>query len=249
MKFYLGSHMPNWLYNGVIPDDVPLFIARQRLVDRCKNPTKPARMEWCMDSGGFTELEKFGAWTVPPSQYVKEVRFYSEALGNLKWASPQDWMCEPFMIEKTGLSVEKHQRLTTLNFLELKTLAPDLPFVPVLQGWSPDEYVCHWEMYEKMGVHLEDFETVGLGSVCRRQNMNIAARIVRQLVPLKLHGFGFKTTGLKAVGHLLASADSLSWSLDGRKSGGKGNCPEYALAYREKILGKYNEASRQLELI
>ena len=52
------------------------------------------------------------------------------------WAAPQDWMCEPAIIAKTGLAVVEHQRRTVTNFLELQALAPDLPFIPVLHGWA-----------------------------------------------------------------------------------------------------------------
>ena len=47
-------------------------------------------------------------------------------------------MCEPFMLAKTGLTVAEHQARTVANYLELRSLAPELPFVPVLQGWSLD---------------------------------------------------------------------------------------------------------------
>ena len=210
MKFYLGTHMVNWMWDGKVPDDVPLFISRRRLVDRCKTAKKKSRVDWCMDSGGFTELSQFGEWTVTPCQYVREVRFYSEKLGRLQWAAPMDWMCEPWVVQKTGLTVEKHQMLTVLNFLELRELGEDLPFVPVLQGWKLDDYLRCWELYDRFGVDLESFETVGLGSVCRRQGMGAAGDIVRALQPLKLHGFGFKLDGLRSVGHLLYSADSMA---------------------------------------
>jgi hypothetical protein len=48
-------------------------------------------------------------------------------------------MCEPFMLAKTGLTVAEHQVRAVTNYLELRGLAPDLPFVPLLQGWSRDD--------------------------------------------------------------------------------------------------------------
>ena len=50
-------------------------------------------------------------------------------------------MCEPFILEKTELPVEEHQRRTVPNFLHLKELAPDLPFAPVLQGWTLEDHL------------------------------------------------------------------------------------------------------------
>ena len=69
------------------------------------------------------------------------VRRYRDEIGRLEWAAPIDWMCEPFMLAKTGLAIAVHQAHTVANYLELRSLVPELPFVPVLQGWSRDDYL------------------------------------------------------------------------------------------------------------
>ena len=61
-------------------------------------------------------------------------------------------MCEPFIIAKTGLSVREHLRRTVASYLRLKELAPDLPFIPVLQGWQLADYLECAAMYEAAGV-------------------------------------------------------------------------------------------------
>ena len=66
-----------------------------------------------------------------------------------------DWMCEESVLRKTGLTVEgHHQRRTMENFLELKSKAPELPIVPVLQGWTIGDYWRHVEQYGRAGVDL-----------------------------------------------------------------------------------------------
>jgi hypothetical protein len=65
---------------------------------------------WALDSGGFTELSMHGRWTLSPRDYVAEVRSYVAALGRPDWIAPQDWMCEPWILEKTGGTVAEHQR-------------------------------------------------------------------------------------------------------------------------------------------
>ncbi len=99
LTFYLGTHQPHWL--GRI--DVPLFVSHRRLADRHTYPTTHTR--WALDSGGFTELNLYGEWRTTPKEYAAAVRRYAVELGNLAWASPQDWMCEPWVVAKTGLSV------------------------------------------------------------------------------------------------------------------------------------------------
>jgi hypothetical protein len=255
MKFFLGTHKACWL--GRL--DVPLFVSRRTLAPMKTLPR--ARGPWALDSGGFTELSMHGRWTVSPKEYVAQVRRFAQEIGQLAWAAPQDLMCERKvwrggvevgidMIERTGLSVPTHQLWTVANYNELRYLAPELPIIPVLQGWTMGDYMDHVEMYDKSGHDLGKLPLVGLGTVCRRQNTiraGIIVREIRGMVPgIKLHGFGVKTTGLEDFGGELESADSLAWSYDARRADplpghthkACNNCAEYAMAWRERLLEK-----------
>lgn len=238
--FYLGTHETSWLGKT----EVPLFISRRRLAMRKSCPR--ALGPWALDSGGFTELSMFGEWRTSPEQYVSEVRRWSAEIGNLDWAAIQDWMCEPWILEKTGKTVAEHQALTIQSYLTLRDMAPEVPWCPVLQGWTNGDYLDHVEQYEAAGVDLRTFPVVGLGSVCRRQHMLRVTMLIRHLTDegIRLHGFGFKTKGLQLAHHSLASADSLAWSYDARRNPPlKGhahkncaNCLEYALEWRDNML-------------
>lgn len=240
MRFFLGTHQVDWLAHA----GVDLFVSRRRLFTRKGLPRAAAA--WALDSGGFTELSMHGRWTVAPAQYVREVRRFRDEIGRLEWAAPQDWMCEPVITEKTGLTVEEHQRRTVDNFLELRALAPDLPFVPVVQGWSAWDYLRCVELYDRAGVDLRALPLVGVGTVCRRQGTLAGSNIFAQLAHegLRMHGFGVKLTGLEAFGDKLASSDSLAWSYSGRRDPplpghthkNCANCLEYALVWRSKIV-------------
>jgi hypothetical protein len=161
----------------------------------------------------------------------------------------------------TGLSVNEHQRKTLQNFLELRTIAPDLPWIPVLQGWSLTDYWRHIDMYAAAGVDLTLKRIVGVGSVCRRQGTAIAEIIFRSIAHhgdgrvIRLHGFGVKSDGLAKFGDVLVSADSLAWSYtarrsaplpghdlrgDGRRTGHKNcaNCYDYAIRWRESLVSR-----------
>lgn len=74
---------------------------------------------------------------------------YRDGIGRLDWAAPQDWMCEPHMLQKTGMSIAEHQSRTTLSVLELRRMldGEGVPIVPVLQGWRLDDYLRHVEQY------------------------------------------------------------------------------------------------------
>lgn len=209
--------------------------------------------EWSLDSGGFSEISQHGTWTISPQQYIQDVGRYVD-WGGLNWAAPQDWMVEPHMIEKTGLSVEEHQRRTVDNFLTLRDEAPDLPFIPVIQGWTMRDYANCIDLYSEAGIDLTKEQTVGVGSVCRREATYEIQAIMNQLYDRGLHnihGFGVKTNGLKRYGQFLQSSDSMAWSIAARMGVGErcdwcksnpgrrvncANCLGYALNWREKVV-------------
>ena len=240
MKFYLGTDRANWLWNGQLTD-IPLFVSH-RTLRRYKN-LKPATTRWSLDSGGFTELTLHGTWTIKPSEYITAIRRYQNEIGMLDWASPQDWMCEPHMLERTGKDIHMHQWLTVNNYLELKWQAPELPIIPVLQGWTLDDYLRHVEMYDNMNIDLTAEPVVGVGSICRRQATWEAAEIAQALQPIRLHAFGAKRDAIGLYGELLTSCDSMAWSYSGRYSPDPtcpkrtcNHCLHYALEWRRKAL-------------
>src|SRR6266508_3124138 len=195
VEFFLGTHQPGWLRWA----QVPLFVSDRRLGNVRRLPRATAR--WALDSGGFTELSTYGGWDrgPTPAGYVAAVRRYCDEVGQLAWAAPQDWMCEPWIVAKTGLSVLEHLRRTVDNYLRLRDLAPDLPFAPVVQGWQRDDYLRCVDLYVAAGVDLTRAPVIGLGSVCRRQATGEAGRIVDALRAAGvgcLHGFGIKVLGL-----------------------------------------------------
>lgn len=252
-RFWLGTHHPHWLATA----GVPLFVSYRRLAGRRTLPRAVA--PWALDSGGFTELSMYGAWTVPPREYAAAVRRYRDEIGRLGWAAPQDWMCEPWITARTGLSVAEHQVRTVGNFLDLKAIDGSLPIIPVLQGWTLADYERCASLYELAGVALGAEPVVGLGSVCRRQATREAAAIVTAMASygFRLHGFGFKLGGLGECGHALASADSLAWSytarrrppIDGHGHLNCANCIVFALTWRERVVSMLaTPRPRQLDL-
>jgi len=245
VEFYLGTHIPNWLWTY----KKNFFVSHMTLGRR--KSLFPALSTWMLDSGGFSELSLRGGWTVPAKDYAASVIRYHSEIGMLKSAAIQDWMCEPFILKKTGLSITEHQSRSVNSYMELKSLAPQIPWMPVLQGWEPSDYLRHVEMYTHDGIDLWQEQIVGVGSVCRRQATNEAVEIISGLhnLGLKLHGFGIKIRGLEKLKHLLTSADSLAWSFAGRRSpplegcvGHKNcaNCYKFADLWHKKILATLN---------
>jgi len=251
--FYLGAHQPHWLWRA----DFPLFVSHRQLARRPR-ALRPTSCRWALDSGGFTELSLHGRWVTPAEDYAAAVAEYAARIGGLDFAAPQpqDWMCEPFMTARTGLPAAEHLHRTVENYLTLRRLAPDLPIIPVVQGWRLADYLTCLDLYASAGVDLAALPRVGLGSVCRRQSTAEIAVIVTELARrwLKLHGFGVKTGGLHLYGYRLTSADSMAWSYAARRApalpgctGHKNcaNCLVYATRWRAGVLGRYAARGHQ----
>lgn len=257
MRFYLGTHEVSWLArDDVARADSRLFVSHRRLARRRALPR--ARVAWALDSGGFTELSMYGRWETTSGAYVTAVHRYRDQVGRLEWVAPMDWMCEPWILAKTGLTEDEHQRRTVGSYLDLRAHIPEV--VPVIQGADLAGYMRCVDLYDRAGIDLTRHRTVGIGSVCRRQHTGEIAAIVRALhdLGIRLHGFGVKTLGLSAYAHQLGSADSLAWSYRARMAARDGaghpgckhrtcaNCPRYALRWRERLLASLN--CRQLDL-
>ena len=251
MRFWLGTHQTGWL----AAVDVPLFLSAVRLRKRKRLPR--ARGEWALDSGGFSAIRQDGCYRVGPRQYVEEVKRWRDEIGNLVWCAIQDWMCEPDMLARTGKTVAEHQELTVQSWLDLTALDAALPWVPVLQGYTLEDYHRCADLYEKhAATDLASLPLVGVGSVCRRQGTREAAAIIKSLHARglhNLHGFGMKTlalTGKRSLAGYLKSSDSMAWShrarnawrhekrrlCRGEHTGGCGNCQPWALAWRERLV-------------
>lgn len=192
-------------------------------------------------------MSMFGEWRTSPDSYIDEVRRCVLEIGNLSFAAQQDWMCEPFIISKTGLSVKEHQLRTTINYMYLMERAPTLPWMPVIQGFKESEYLEHVDLFYSYGIDLRKLDRVGIGSVCRRQGTLEVTRIIGSVARLgiPLHGFGLKTKGLANLSEKIKSCDTMSWSVQARKNNiqmrGCGHrtcssCMKYALKWRKNLL-------------
>jgi hypothetical protein len=135
-----------------------------------------------------------------------------------------------------------HQHRTIERYDAL--LAADVPayVLPVLQGFTPDEYVRHMAMY---GDRLAAGQWVGVGSVCKRNGSpgQVAAVLMcikRARPDLKLHGFGLKTTALAdpLVRSLLETADSMAWCFNAWRNGRNGNDYREAIRWASKITSR-----------
>lgn len=230
--FYVGLHQPG---------DAGNFDRACISINRLRTRKKPVECDDVLvDSGAFTELEKYGHYRHGVEEYAAQLRrLHDEGVVKISAATAQDYMCEPWMLEKTGLDIPTHQRLTIERYDAL--LACGLPFhiLPVLQGYAPQDYVRHIRDY---GDRLTHGMWVGVGSVCKRNGspekvVEVLAAIKTIRPDLRVHGFGVKLTSLMHPGvrDYLYSADSMAWSFSARKQGRDGNSWREAHSFAERV--------------
>jgi len=205
-------------------------------VNRLKTKKKDFRVnDWMMDSGAFTELSKHGHYRESVKIYADYVNRW-KTCGNMLIAVSQDYMCEDFILNKTGLTLRDHQLRTVERYVELKNLT-DAPIMPVLQGYEPEDYMQHVLDY---GSEIQGW--VGVGSVCKRNTnpqsiQNVLEGITSLRPDLKLHGFGVKITSLKNeyIRNTFYSTDSMAWCYSARMQGRNPNDYQEAQKYIERI--------------
>lgn len=231
MMFFTGMHHP---HNA---GKVPAAFVSVHALERRRSGFPVRR--WVLDSGAFTTLAKHGGYPSPPSDYAFHIRRFRNN-GKLLAAVTQDYMCEPMMLEKTGLTIRQHQTLTVSRYDELISCdVGGVPIMPVLQGYSPEEYLDHLADY---GERLKLRHWVGVGSVCKRNSnpdsiLQVLLGIKSARPDLRLHGFGVKRTALEhpIVRRLFFSTDSMAWSYAARREGRDANDPQEAISYGNKI--------------
>ena len=249
MIFFFGLHHPNrspvFLYR-----DIPICISANTLQHRQSGFLAGT---WMLDSGAFSQIERHGRYVVEPDDYAGTILRFAN-IGQLEVAVSQDYMCEPWLLDRTGLSIADHQRLTIERYKAVQTALWSLegkisgidggvsrapPLMPVLQGMVPADYAAHLDAY---GDILAAGSRVGVGSICKRQGdpseiLAILGTIKARRPDLRLHGFGVKKTALAHPGvrATLYSADSMAWSYTARREGRDPNDPFEALHFARGV--------------
>jgi hypothetical protein len=245
MKFYIGMHLP-YLAKHFDNTFISVNVLRKRKSAFGVN-------NWIMDSGAFTEISTYGHYRASVHDYAEQILKW-RSCGNLELAVAQDYMCEPFILKITGLTVREHQELTIKRYAELvRDISDSVQIMPVIQGFAPSDYSNHLDMYDEL---LKQNMRVGVGSVCKRNSkpteiVSVLETIKAKRPDLKLHGFGLKTTALKNnyISSLLYSADSMAWSFAARKQHRNPNGLTEAKEFEMAINAKMSTTEHQFILI
>jgi hypothetical protein len=257
MKLYLGV----WQNRQALAAPQFMFSLR-RLKDR-QSPAPFEGRDWIMDSGAFSEITINGKYTYTTDEYLHYVEMHQPGL-----YFNMDFMCEPFVLEKTGGTVKEHQQKSIDNQIKIMDRMDHYDitgqFAGCIQGWELKDYIEHIDMLKAQGCITSK---MGVGSVCRRKNtgdiVNILQAVKEALPNVKLHGFGIKTQALQypSICAALDSSDSMAWSFDGRREETQqcgdcihpgamncANCHVHMLKWYDRVISVRNNAEKQRTL-
>jgi hypothetical protein len=166
-----------------------------------------------LDSGGYLMLMRYG-------HYPFSVVNYANLVARLRphYYATMDFACEPDLVDakKTILKTVKERiEATVENALKLSEWENQLPgqMVPVIQGYSLDEYLFCLDLYNQAGL-IRDY--MAIGSMCRRISKDQLAILIpsiyhyaQKLGVSRLHFFGLKlSSDLEPYREFIYSRDS-----------------------------------------
>lgn len=190
----------------------------KQLRRRKKELPKP-KGKFLMDSAGFTELSDHGKYSFDIEEYLSCIRRF-----NPDYFVNMDWMCEPTIIQKTGKNVWYHINATIENYYQVIQQATEDEIkkcIPVIQGWTIQDYLYCIKQYEKNGLIAP---YMGVGSICRRGSTREIAKILSiikgELPDIKLHGFGVKKSVIDLLPNgILYSIDTAAFMFAQKHNG------------------------------
>lgn len=204
-------------------------------------------MDVALDSAGFVAAAHYGdyRWTV--ADYFDLVQSHPWS-----WYASMDYCCEPDIAKDRPLrllriaatAVMLHQCNEEARRRGLR--AP----MPVLQGWTPEEYVqCAQWLPLSVWPDL-----IGIGSVCRRnlqghEGILSILEALETVLPhhVRYHLFGVKSSALEVLANhpRVVSVDSMAWDMQARTQRRTGRDIEFRIGHMEAWVGKQQKiASR-----
>lgn len=219
---------------------------------RMPEATDLTETDFALDSAGFTAVHRWqtqgtqaGMAGVFPWTCAQYVEFAN--LSGASWYSQPDLCCEPavasnaseidFRVRATATLLEGVLRQIFAWQCELAkdssaNVVANLlrPPVPVLQGWSIDDYLRSLDLLDEVWSRWQPWlappKLIGLGSVCRRDLHHPKHGLFAILAGLegrlpagaRLHLFGVKGAALSQVKMYpwIASADSMAYDFGAR---------------------------------
>lgn len=254
------------------------FWDRQTRTFRVPSATDLDECDVALDSAGFTALAGFRRAGAQPGMlgvFPWTLQQYMELASEISpsWVAQPDLTCEPELAASDAERLERVQGTALLLECYLRQLyawqdelarrsgpivAANMlaPPVPVLQGWTVEDYLLSLELMLKVWRRWEPWlappQLIGLGSVCRRHLHHPEHGLYRLLEALegrlpavsRLHLFGVKGAALQRVRDLpwVASCDSMAYDVNSRRAAWKERRTN-SMAHRKAEMSRWMAAA------
>jgi hypothetical protein len=176
---------------------------------------KDLHMQRCfVDSGGFSFFRKYGKYPFTLEQYVDWIGYLQDDYP-IYLVSVLDYPCEGTTNRTTLKTNEERIIQTVSNAIECIDYEDSLPWMPVIQGYTLEEYLHCIDLYEQAGI---DLGYIAVGSICARKGNSLTIRNlltkIYERTHAKLHAFGLSLNYLRdpQIANILYSSDSSAWN-------------------------------------
>jgi hypothetical protein len=219
-RFYFTLHPGDLMRSRIMPGSSIMLVAsafwnEKRNRFDILRPYQDLVQSFCIDSGGFTAARRWGCYPWTIAEYVRFIREESASGVPLDFCAILDYACEPSVDRSTYATNLQRIEATIRNEQACREEAPELPWLPVLQGDSLAEREYDLERRQALGLLPETY--AGVGSVCGRSPAAASEVIcfyAERLPGVRLHAFGIHIRALDDDRTYLAlgSWDTYGWN-------------------------------------
>ena len=171
-----------------------------------------------LDSGGYSFFSRWGDYPFSIEDYVSLAHLLQDQYPLYRVAT-LDYPCEPDINRSHLMTNEDRITKTVYNAVSCYDADKTLPWLPVIQGYTLDEYLHCVDLYNEAGI-ISDYWAVG--SLCSRKG---ELRSIKYLLTnlkelalsnVKVHAFGLNIPYIKdpQIFDLLYSSDSAAWTFN-----------------------------------
>lgn len=168
-----------------------------------------------LDSGGYSFFSRWGDYPFSIEDYVGLAHLLQDKYPLYRVAT-LDYPCEPDIDRSHLMTNEDRIKKTVSNAVECMHTDQNLPWLPVIQGYTTNEFLSCIDLYEEVGITSDYW---AIGSICSRKGNPLELRkiitsIKEQHPNGKLHAFGLGIPFLRdpQIFQAIYSSDSAAWN-------------------------------------
>lgn len=214
MSFFFVGLNARWQQYRWLPAGLNVMYSASGFWDgatwRRKRYIRGSGMRW-LDSGGFTLLNRYGDYPFSIVALMNLVAFLKP-----HYYASADYPCEPDISRQLGLMTNIERiHATVANAVKMSEWESQVSgrLVPVIQGYTLDEYRQCIELHHRAGTARE---YMAVGSMCRRISNAELHRLIPEIAKhaqqagiRRLHFFGLKLSrSLRDLSEFIWSRDS-----------------------------------------